>query len=337
VRAFVLHGPRQGSVDEVDPPVARPGEVVVDVERVGLCGTDVELYTGEMAYLHQGHAAYPLRPGHEWCGRVASAGEDVDPAWLGRRVIADTMLGCGHCDRCRRGRQHLCEDRHEIGIRGGWPGALAAQLPVPATALHELPATIDVVQGALVEPGANALRAVDAAGAAAGSRVVVWGAGSIGLLCALFLADRGATVHVVGRSDRSIDRARTLGLTASTAEALPALAYDAVIDATDSVSAPRTAVELVEPAGRVVYIGLAGQPSLIDSRALVFKDATAVGILGGSGGLAGAIELYASGRVDPTGIVGATVGLEQVADVLGGWRPPDAGPGPKVHVDPRRA
>jgi len=64
--AFVLTGPRQSAVLDVEPPVAGPGQVVVDVHRVGVCGTDVEFFTGEMAYLHQGHASYPLRPGHEW-------------------------------------------------------------------------------------------------------------------------------------------------------------------------------------------------------------------------------------------------------------------------------
>ena len=66
------------------------------------------MFTGEMTYLHHGHASYPLRIGHEWCGVVASVGPGVDAAWLGRRVTGDTMLGCGHCHLCRSGRQHVC-------------------------------------------------------------------------------------------------------------------------------------------------------------------------------------------------------------------------------------
>ncbi len=65
MRAYVLTGPGEGSVQDVPAPVAVPGEVVVDVQRVGLCGTDVEFFTGEMAYLHSGHASYPIRLGHE--------------------------------------------------------------------------------------------------------------------------------------------------------------------------------------------------------------------------------------------------------------------------------
>jgi threonine dehydrogenase-like Zn-dependent dehydrogenase len=336
VRAFVVNGPRLGAVEEVDPPVAAPGQVVVDVERVGVCGTDVEFFTGEMAYLHQGHAAYPIRLGHEWCGTVASVGAGVDPRWLGRRVTGDTMLGCGRCHRCRSGRQHVCAERHEIGIRGGWPGALAEQLPVPESALHALPDGVGVAAGALVEPGGNALRAVDAASLAPGVRVVVWGAGTIGLLCLLIARARGAEVHVVGRSARSVGLAGSLGADGAWAIGeLPAQPYDAVIDATNDAAVPRAALELVEPGGRVVYIGLAGEPSLIDTRTLALNDVTAVGILSASPGLAGAIELYASGLVDPTPLVAATVALERVGDVLGGWRPPGAGAGPKIHVDPR--
>ena len=142
MRAFVLTGPRQFTVAEVEPPVAAPGQVVVDVERAGVCGTDVEFFTGHMAYLHQGHATYPMRLGHEWCGAVSAVGDGVDPAWAGQRVTGDTMLGCGHCRRCRTGRQHVCADRFEIGVRGGWPGALAEQLPVPVTALRALPDSV---------------------------------------------------------------------------------------------------------------------------------------------------------------------------------------------------
>src|SRR4030095_7803683 len=144
-------------------PVAGPGEVVVDVERAGVCGTDMEFFTGEMAYLHTGEAEYPIRIGHEWCGTVAAAGPAVARAWVGRRVTGDTMLGCGHCHRCTSGRQHLCADRYEIGVRRGRPGAPGASLAVPVRALHVLPDTVDATLGALVEPGGNALRAVLAA------------------------------------------------------------------------------------------------------------------------------------------------------------------------------
>lgn len=337
MRAFVVSGPGRAGVEEVQPPAAQPGEVVVDVDRAGVCGTDVEFFTGDMAYLHQGHAAYPLRLGHEWSGRVSAVGQGVDSAWLGRRVTGDTMLGCGRCDRCRSGRQHVCGDRHEIGVRGGWPGALAEQLPVPVTALHSLPDAVGDAAGALVEPGGNALRAVDAALLRPGSRLLIFGPGTIGLLAAQFAAAHGIEVHVVGESDDSLEFARHVGVDGAwTVEDLPVQRYDAVVDATYGVDVPRLAVDLVEPGGRVVYVGLASAPSTIDTRTLVLSDVTAVGLLSGSPTLPATIEHYASGRVHPEVLVGATVGLDEVAGVLGGWRPPHARAGPKIHVDPRR-
>ena len=336
MRAFVVTGPEQAHVATVAVPVADAGEVVVDVERAGICGTDVEMFTGEMAYLHQGHAAYPMRLGHEWCGTVSAVGPGVDPAWIGRRVTADTMLGCGHCRVCTSGKQHLCPDRYEIGIRRGRPGALAEQVAVPASALYALPDEVGPVAGALVEPGGTALRTVDAADARPGCRLAIWGPGTIGLLAAQFAVAAGAEVHVVGETQQSLVNARGLGVAGAwTGGELPSLPYDAVIDATNGADVPSAVLDLVSPGGRVVYVGLAGRPSLIDTRTLVLKDVTAVGVLSGSPGLRKAIEHYASGAVDPTRHVAATIGLDRVADALAGWRPAGAGPGPKIHIDPR--
>jgi 2-desacetyl-2-hydroxyethyl bacteriochlorophyllide A dehydrogenase len=336
MRAFVVTGPGRAEVQHVEPPRAAPGQVVVDVERAGICGTDAEFYSGEMAYLHQGHAAYPLRLGHEWCGAVSAVGDGVDEDWIGRRVTGDTMLGCGRCRRCLAGLHHVCEERFEVGIRGGWPGALAEQLAVPAHSLHALPDTVDAVAGALVEPGGNALRAVRAAALQAGDRVLILGPGTIGLLAARFALARKAEVHVLGLSEPSLRFARTLGVHGAwSADRLPRLPFDAIIDASNAPALPALALDLVEPGKRVVYIGLAGTPSTLDTRALVLKDVTAVGVLSGSLGLAGAIEHYASGAVDPRPLVAATVGLDELAGVLAGARPATAGPGPKIHVDPR--
>jgi 2-desacetyl-2-hydroxyethyl bacteriochlorophyllide A dehydrogenase len=336
MRAFVLTGPRAFEVRELPAPHAEPGLVVIDVERVGVCGTDTEFFTGKMSYLHTGQAEYPIQLGHEWCGTVVAVGEGVDESWVGRRTTGDTMLGCGACRRCRAGRHHLCEFRYEIGLRRGWPGALAEQLAVPVTALHSLPDEVDATAGALVEPGGNALRSVQAAELREGERVLVLGPGTIGLLAAEFARASGAEVHLMGRSERSLSFARSLGFAGVwTADDLPEHAWDAVIDASNAPALPARAVDLVEPGRRAVFVGLAGSPSLIDSRTLAFKDVTAVGILGASSGLDGTIVQFASGAVDPRPLVAATVGLDRVGDVLGGWRPVDAGPGPKIHVDPR--
>jgi len=334
MRALVITGPGSARVSEVDDPVPGPGQVVVDVCRAGICGTDVELFTGQLAYFAQGKIGFPIRPGHEWCGVVSAIGAEVPAGWLGVRVTGDTMLGCGRCARCLTGRWHVCADRREVGIVG-WPGALAERVLVPVRSLHRLPDAIDDLAGALVEPGGNAWRAASAAGAAPGRRVLVCGPGTIGLLTTAFATAAGAEVHVLALDGSRRSLASSFGATGYwTAHDPPPVTYDAVVDGTDDRRVPGLALALAEPAGRVVFIGVSGAPSLIDSRDLVLGDLTAVGILGASAGLGPAIDHYADGRVDPSGLVSVTVGLDQAAEALAGQI--SAGTGTKIHIDPGR-
>jgi threonine dehydrogenase-like Zn-dependent dehydrogenase len=340
MRALVVTGPRQASVEEVDAPVAGPGELLIEVERVGICGTDVELYIGEMSYLESGLTHFPIRLGHEWTGRVLAAGSPDDADWVGKRVTGDTMLGCGRCDYCRRGVHHVCPNRHEIGITDGWPGALAEQMLVPTRFAYPIPENVSVTAAALVEPGGNSLRAVRAAELEPGKTVLVLGSGTIGLLAAQFAVAEGAEVHLAGVRPGSLELARQLGIpnvvTVDEVTAGEGDRFDAVIDCTSVDTSPALAVRLVKPAGRVVFIGLSSTPSHADTRDIALKDVTAVGILSASPGLAGAIEVFASGAVVPDAIVSEVISLDEVPSRLDGERGPDAGPGPKVHVDPRR-
>jgi threonine dehydrogenase-like Zn-dependent dehydrogenase len=334
MRALVITGPGSARVADVAAPAAGAGQVIVDVRRAGICGTDVELFTGQLAYFAQGKISFPIRPGHEWCGVVSAVGAGVPAEWLGVRVTGDTMLGCGRCARCLAGRWHVCADRYEVGIVG-WPGALAERVLVPERSLHRLPDAIDDLSGALVEPGGNAWRAASAAGAAPGRRVLVCGPGTIGLLTTAFATAAGAEVHVLALDESRRSLASSFGATGYwTADDPPPLPYDAVVDGTDDHRMPAFALARAEPAGRVVFIGVSGAPSLIDSRDLVLGDLTAVGILGASAGLAPAIEHYADGRVDPSGLVDVTVGLSQAAEALAGQI--SAGSGTKIHIDPAR-
>jgi threonine dehydrogenase-like Zn-dependent dehydrogenase len=153
---------------------------------------------------------------------------------------------------------------------------------------------------------------------------------------ALFLRAAGAEVHVLGPSELGLTFVRELGFNNTCTEAtLPALPFNAVVDASNAAHLPALALDQVEPGGRVAYVGLAGGPSVIDTRTLVLKDVTAVGILSASPALEATIAAYASGVVDPRPLVAATIGLEQVGRALAGERPPGAGPGPKTLVDPR--
>lgn len=337
MRALVVTAPRRAEVQNVPDPVAAPGQLLVEVERVGICGTDVELYTGEMAYIEQGFTHFPLRLGHEWTGRVVATGSLEDEPWIGKRVTGDTMLGCGRCAYCSADHHHVCPDRFEVGVRDGWAGALAEEMLVPTRFAFEIPESVSVAAAALAEPGGNALRAVRAAAIEPGQRVLVLGSGTIGLLAAQFALAEGAEVHVGGMREGSLALARSLGVphTWTLDELTGADEFDAVIEATSNAEMPARAVQLAKPAGRVVYIGLSSTPSLIDTRDITLKDITAAGILSASPGLAEAIEVFASGAVVPDAIVSEVVSLEDVPARLEGRRGDGSGPGPKVHVDPR--
>ena len=339
MRALVVVSPGVAEVQEIADLVAAPGELLVAVERVGICGTDVELYTGEMAYIEQGFTTFPLRLGHEWAGRVVATGSAEDAGWIGKLVTGDTMLGCGRCSYCQSGHQHVCPDRNELGIRGNWAGALAELMVIPTRFALAIPDSVSLAAAALVEPGGNSLRAVQAAAIEPGHRVLVIGAGTIGLLCAQFAIAEGAEVHLAGVRPGALALASELGVpnVMTIAELAHGFddAFDAVIDATSLESVPELSIHLVRPAGRVVYIGISSTPSTVDTRDLVLRDITVVGILSASPGLAGAIAAFASGAVVPDSLVSEVVTLNDVPSRLEGARGANAGPGPKVHVDPR--
>jgi threonine dehydrogenase-like Zn-dependent dehydrogenase len=336
MRAFEVTERGKGSVADVAPPVAGAGQVIVDVALVGVCGTDVSLFYGDEARIGRNRLTYPIRLGHEWSGTVTAIGDEVDPGWLGQRVTGDTLIGCGHCARCRDGRHHLCDDRFGIGVRRGWPGALAEQLLVPESSLRALPDSVTDQMGAMVEPGANAFRAVEASGASDDSRVLVIGPGNIGLLVAQFALAAGSEVHVLGVTEESLRLASQLGVHGVwTRESLPSLVWDAVIDATNSPDTPQLAFDIAEPGRRVVLVGVSITPSLADTRRIVHRELTVTGILGGSLGLEGTIAAYASGAVDPRPLIAATVGLGAVATVLAGDAPRSVAGAPKFLVDPR--
>ena len=167
---------------------------------------------------------------------------------------------------------------------------------------------------ALVEPGGNALRAARAANIEAGHRVLVLGSGTIGLLAAQFALAAGAEVHVGGVRERSLALARSLGVphTWSLDDSTAAEPLRRGDRGHQQRRMPALSVRLAKPAGRVVYIGLSSTPSLVDSREIVLKDLTAVGILSASPGLAGAIESFAGGAVVPDALVSEVVALDEV-------------------------
>ncbi len=337
MRAYVLREPSVGAVENVECPEPGAHQAVIKVDAVGLCGTDAELYAGTMAYYGLGMATYPLRPGHEWTGTVSSIGPGVDEAWLTQRVTGDPILGCLSCRRCEEGRQHLCSDRYEVGVRKGWSGALAEELLVPVSSLYRVPDNLSVRTAAMVEPAANALRSVDAGQVSQGSTVCIWGSGTLALLALQFARVRGAqTIDVVGISAPSLRLAQRLGADRVYVEkAEGSDFYDVVIDASNSPAAAGLALEAVTPGGRVVLIGLADSPGPVDLRRAVLNDITVIGLLSGSPAFDATISMLSQGGVDTESLIAEIISLDDVSRMLEMKQAHRTG-APKTLVDPRR-
>ena len=341
MRALVLSGPGVAEVEAVPAPEPGPGQLVVAIERVGVCGTDAEFFRGTQPYLATGAARYPLRIGHEWSGRVIRVGEGTAADWLGERVSGDTMLGCQKCVMCHRGRQHLCPNRFEIGVLGGWAGALADELLVPAFAVHRLPPPIDAAAGALVEPASLALRAVSTLALPAGERLLVWGTGAIGLLAVAMAAAQGIEVHAVGRRPAALEAAEALGARSMWLEdevrSGRVADFEGAIAASPDPKVPESCRKALRPGGHLVLVGVSGSPSPLDSLDLVVNDLRVTGLLSGSTHFQSVIDLFIDPAFDlpmvTNTLIGAVVGLTDIAAVLGRQTPADRAGGPKTQVD----
>src|SRR4051812_13699938 len=200
MRAIEFHGGERIELVERPDPEPGPGDLLIAPAAVGICGTDVEIFDGSMAYFRDGLSAYPIVPGHEWAGVVVDAGRDVRGFSPGDRVVGEVAIGCGHCVRCRAGRPHLCALRQETGIVRR-DGAMASRMVFPAVHAHRV--ALDAEQAALVEPTSVALNAARR-GEVAGCTVAVIGAGPIGLLTAQCARAEGAAA--VGIADVRADR-----------------------------------------------------------------------------------------------------------------------------------
>jgi threonine dehydrogenase-like Zn-dependent dehydrogenase len=137
-------------------------------------------------------------------------------------------------------------------------------------AVHELPNDMDPALGAMVEPTGNAPRAVDATHVEKGERLLIFGPGTIGLLCALIAHSRGVEVHLVGVDEKSLNFARQFGFAGvHSIHSIPRMTIHSIIDATYGDGVPALALEMIEPGRSIVLIGIAGAPNLIDSRVVV--------------------------------------------------------------------
>ncbi|MFC5662190.1 zinc-binding dehydrogenase [Kitasatospora misakiensis] len=245
------------------PAPPGPDEVTVRTSLVGLCGTDLELLHGTAAYLRDGRAGYPLVPGHEWCGTVVEVGGAVTEFTAGDRVVGHTMVHCGLCRMCRRGRRPLCERLTEVGLYGR-PGAAAQYVVLPERSLSRIPDQVPDLAAVLTEPAVTVVAGLERARCRIGDRVVVLGTGTIGLLAVQLAARMGASVDAVGIDPAGRRLAVRCGarraLSPEQARATRSAAYSLAVEAAGAAEAFTLGLDLLEPGGRLAVIGVAGRP-----------------------------------------------------------------------------
>jgi threonine dehydrogenase-like Zn-dependent dehydrogenase len=273
MKALVWRGPNSMTVDEVPESRPKAGEVAVRSEAAGICGSEIEGYLGRMA-----NRVPPLVMGHEFAGTVTEVGEGVDRAWLNKRVAINPVVGCGHCQHCRRGDRNLCPERYLVGV--SVPGGFATSVSVLERCLFEMPADMDARLGALVEPLANGVHAIRKGAPDRAASAVVIGAGTIGLACMQAALLHGIeTVTVIERHTTRRDQAMRLGAHAAHAsvdDVKPGA--DLVVDAVGAEATRLLALDLLGPAGTAVFIGLHDDESPLPWRHVIRDNHTTRGV-----------------------------------------------------------
>lgn len=254
-------------LEEAPVPVPGDEDVVIRVERAGICGSDAHFYRAE----YKG-TKFPLVLGHEFAGTVHSAGRKAAGFQPGDRVTAEPGIGCGCCDFCKSGAYNLCRSQDFIGGRPGFPGGFAEYVSVPARMVIPLPQEMDFTTGCLVEPVAVAMHCLGRGKIQKGDTVLILGAGAIGLLIAQAVRWGGAEKIIM--SDVAPERlalAEKFGanqvidsgkedLIRTIQERYGEGGVDVVYDAASVGPTFSQAVHVVKSGGRVINVGEAAKP-----------------------------------------------------------------------------
>ncbi len=331
MRAFVVAAPGRFAVEEVDEPRPGPGEVAVEVEATGICGSDLELLDGTRP---AAYVRYPVIPGHEWAGRVVEVGPGVAGLAPGDPVVAEGLRSCGVCPRCAEGRTNLCTAPYaETGFTH--PGALAERVVVPARLVHRLPAGRPLELAALLEPAACVANGLLEAGMPRpGSRLAVVGDGPLGLLGLLLLRTMSPAelVLVSRRPARGLagkDCGATLVVDSKDAAALADLAgrFDLVVDTTSTPEGPASTLGLLRRGGTAVLLGISGEgKATIDPDTITLGHLRVYGIFAASrAAWQWAVQLFATGGLDPAPLVTHRFALDDLPEALETLRSPSGG------------
>lgn len=274
---------RPGRIEcrEIPAALPGPGEVAVAVEYCGICGTDVHIFKGHMDQrVHP-----PQAVGHEMSGRILRLGENVTGFQVGDAVTVRPLDNCGHCNTCRSGFTHICENLKFLGIET--PGAFAEEWVVPARLLHRLPDNMPMDLAALVEPEAVACHDVRRSGLKKDDCVVVNGGGPIGMLIALTARKAGGRITVIEINPARIRLARELGFDVIDPKSEDPVARirretggsgaDVVFEVTGSEAGARLITEAARPRGTIVMVAIYPKPVPVDLHKFFWKELAMIG------------------------------------------------------------
>jgi L-iditol 2-dehydrogenase len=321
-RTAVLVGPGRVVVEERPTPSPAVGEVLLEVRSVGVCGSDTH-------YVEHGRIGRfvvdgPFVLGHETSGLVVGVGPGVDPALLGRRVAVEPGVPCGSCEQCRSGRYNLCPD---IRFHATPPhhGTLSQYVAHPAAWVFAVPDEVSDDAAALVEPLSVALWACRRAHVGLGSRVLVTGAGPIGLLCLQAARAAGAAEVVVtdvvpGRLALAERLGATAALDVRTASLPEAYAGrpgpTALLECSGHEQPALDGLAVLAPAARAVLVGTGGGSLALPLQAVQERELVVTGVFRYANTWPTAIGLVASRRVDLDAVVTGHFGLDDTAEAL---------------------
>jgi 2-desacetyl-2-hydroxyethyl bacteriochlorophyllide A dehydrogenase len=323
MQAAVFYGPDDLRVTEVPRPSPGRGEVLLQVERCGICGTDSHIVRGRFPAPN-----LPLIIGHEFAGTVVDVGSGVSHVEPGDRATADINISCGTCWFCRHNSKLFCPNVRQLGVHDA--GGMAEYVVAPASNIYKLPATMPFDHAAFIEPLACAIHGQDRVGVGVGETVLIIGAGPMGLAHAAMSRLRGAASIIVSEPDpERRKRAHALGsdlevnpLEGGLDEVMAATdgrGPDVVIEAVGSTVTYTQALDLVRRGGRVLAYGAAPADATIEVKPfeIYAKELTIVGSYAGTYETwPKAIDLISSGRLDPGAIVDSVRPLEDVMEAI---------------------
>jgi len=323
MRAAVLIEPGRIEMQERPIPVPGPDDVLIRVSSVGVCGSDTHYY--RHGRIGDFVVTAPLVLGHEAAGTIVDVGASVDRTRIGQRVSIEPQRPDPDSAETRRGHYNLCPH-----IRFFAPppvdGALCDYVTIGAAFAHPVPESMSDDAAALCEPLSVGIAAARKAGLGAGSRVLVAGAGPIGIVVAQVARAFAAAEIVVSDPDPARrDRARAFGATAvidPTAGPVGELGVDAFIDASGAPAAVSAGIRAVRPAGSVVLVGSGAETMQLPTQLIQNRELVLTGVFRYADTWPTAIELVQSGRVDLDAMVTAHFALEKTAAALDSDRTP---------------